>query len=102
LISEIIHDPFNVNILVAILALPGSKICTQFAHILPFSPFFRSKTVFFQENFKARKNLVKYYFYWVLRVGNEGLDILSSRRAMDKSIASLRSVLSFFTYPSLA
>jgi hypothetical protein len=37
-----------------------------------------------------------------IRVGNEGLDILSSRRAMDKSIASLRSALSFFIYPSLA
>jgi len=36
-----------------------------------------------------------------IRVGNEGLDILSSRRAMDKSIASLRSSL-FFIYPSLA
>jgi hypothetical protein len=37
-----------------------------------------------------------------IRVGNEGLDILSSRRAMDKSIASLRSAFSFFIYPSLA
>lgn len=66
------------------------------------NPFFGSKTVFFQEKFKATKNPVKCCFYWVLRVGNEGLDILSSRRAMDKSIASLRSALSFFIYPSLA
>ena len=33
-------------------------------------------------------------------MGNEGLHILSTRRAMDKSIASLRSADAFFSFPS--
>jgi hypothetical protein len=52
------------------MALPGSKICTQFAHNLPFSPLFWSKTFFFQEKFRATKNPANPYGYWVLVVGN--------------------------------
>ena len=33
-----------------------------------------------------------------IRVGNEGLHILSTRRAVDKSIASLRSAAAFFSF----
>jgi hypothetical protein len=42
-----------------IMAIPKTKICTQFAHILPFSPQNQPKTVFFEEKLSALKNPVR-------------------------------------------